>query len=229
MTLRHISCDLWGTLIISNKLFSSQRASHLQHNYFRSQTVQDIAEKIQEIGERADATNMQTGVSIPAEILYGELFDAFGVPYDTSTMSEVLGHAEELFLQYPPQLINEHILQDLHDCRKHVTLSIGSNTAFIKGESLVKVLKLLGIDRVFNFYVFSDEIGYSKPDQNFFEKIHGYLAPRQIEKQQVAHIGDNARADYHGAAAFGYRAAQVNFKINRLLDVCNILLTAPIK
>jgi putative hydrolase of the HAD superfamily len=229
MTLRHISCDLWGTLIVANKLFSEQRASYLQNEFLQNQTIQEITEKIQEIGEWADIINMETGVSIPAEELYNRLFASYSIPFDNGARGQVLSFVEDLFLEYPPQLINDYILEDLHGLQQDVTLSIGSNTAFIKGRTLVKTLKLIGFDGIFNFHVFSDEIGYSKPDTNFFEGIQYHLAPLQIEKQQVAHIGDNALADFHGATAFGYMAAQVNLKTNRLKDVCNIMLTAPIK
>ena len=228
MTIRHLSCDLWGTLLLANKEFSEQRAAYLQNHYFKNQTVTQVSRAIQEIGVRADTINMNVGISIQAEELYGELFRFFGIPSDRKMLEGIIELVEEIFLQYPPHLINVHLLEDLRYCLGHVSLSIGSNTAFIKGRTLVKSFQQYGIDDLFSFYVFSDEIGCSKPHKDFFASIYTNLDPN-ITIRQVAHIGDSERADLLGATAFGFQSAVVDLKKDRLSSVCNTLLTAPIR
>lgn len=226
MTIRHISCDLWGTLMISNRIFSEQRAVYLQNCYFKDQTVPQVSTAIQEIGDRADTINMNIGTSIPAEDLYRELFRNFGVSSDRERLEEVMLHIEDLFLEYPPHLINSYVLEDLRYCLGCVSLSIGSNTAFIKGQTLLKTFNQYGLDDIFSFCVFSDEIGCSKPHKDFFASIYARLNPN-ITKRQVAHIGDSERADLLGAKAFGFHSLVVDLKKDRLANVCNTLLTAP--
>ena len=87
------------------------------------------------------------------------------------------------------------------------TVSILSNTAFIKGSSLRKLMAFYELESYFSFQIFSDETGYSKPNQMIFQLVYDEIKKiNSIAKNEVLHLGDNKIADYHGALQFGFDA-----------------------
>jgi putative hydrolase of the HAD superfamily len=63
----------------------------------------------------------------------------------------------------------------------------------------------LGIDSYFSFKLFSDEIGYSKPNPLAYKTMYQNVLSLKptIEKHQILHVGDNPIADLQGAENFG--------------------------
>jgi len=86
-----------------------------------------------------------------------------------------------------------------------------SNTGFIKGITLRKVLKSLAIDQYFDFQLYSDEVGLSKPNQELFQlMIKEALLLNHVPLKQIIHIGDNPKADIWGADMAGISSLLIN-------------------
>lgn len=93
------------------------------------------------------------------------------------------------------------------------TVSILSNTGFIKGKTLRKVLKHLNLDSLLDFQLYSDEFRLSKPNREFFQLMLDTIDQKkhpQIELKQIIHIGDNPIADVRGAEAIGINSLLIN-------------------
>ncbi len=69
-------------------------------------------------------------------------------------------------------------------------------------------LSATGIDAYFHVVVISGEIGYVKPDRNFFRHTHGQMG--HPDKASVLLIGDSLHADIAGGTAFGFRTCWFN-------------------
>lgn len=216
--IRHISCDFWGTLAKSNPLFTETRIAFIRENFLPSRSDSAISTAIEKVGRWADEVNMKTGVSISSMELYQKVFAFLDIELDAVQLQNLLIEIERIFIQFPPFLLNDYLLEDfkqLHDTG--YSFSIGSNTAYIPGGILLKSMKKMGLTEFFSFYVFSDEINCSKPYPKFFEAVASGARP--FKKDEILHIGDNYEADLVGATGIGIKALLVDFNKNRLIDL----------
>ncbi|MDR2041689.1 MAG: HAD family hydrolase [Tannerella sp.] len=206
--IKHISFDLWLTLIRSHPLLKRERAGIVAGMCSRSeQDVWQIEQLIREQDKIFDRYNEMHETQIPAKDMYLRLLRkvSAGNPEPTGEDAETLmNRSNELFMHFMPLMLNDHIpymLNRLH--AEGITLNLASNTGFIEGKILRSVLQKLGISQYFSFFIFSDEIGTSKPSVNFFQQVHNRL---QLPKACVLHVGDNLKTDYNGAVNFGFKA-----------------------
>ena len=111
-------------------------------------------------------------------------------------------------MTYKPNLIYSDIESVFKKITKHEkTISILSNTGFIKGSSLRKLLEYYELNNYFSFQLYSDETGFSKPNSRMFQLVFNKVCEiKALEKKNILHVGDNVRADYNGAVNFGFSA-----------------------
>lgn len=207
--IRHISFDLWLTLIKSNPLFKRKRAELIAGEFCPSKMdAKQIEILIQQKDKIFDRYNEMHGVKIPAKCMYLSILQSIdsqsrNIDLENAAMW-LMQQSNELLLNYPPQLLNEQIPDILGFLRSHIkSLSIGSNTGYMEGEILRMILKNMGIYDFFTFFVFSDEVRVSKPSPAFFRFI---LDRVNFPKSDVLHVGDSLKSDYHGALNFGFNA-----------------------
>ena len=115
---------------------------------------------------------------------------------------------EKLFFEFHPTLIDEHTPQLFERLvNEGHTISLLCNTAFTESPFLKKLLIQLGIDQYFSFKLFSDEMGYSKPNIKVYEKLFEEAQKlKPLSKKDILHVGDNPRADLWGANNYGFDA-----------------------
>lgn len=213
--IKHISFDLWLTLIRSNAQFKPAR-NKLFAQYFSIRKPDDeIAKAFRHYDLLFNKINEQTGRNVHYSEILLVILDKLDVDISDLSVRDMEGYynqMEALFFDLHPLLIEEEtgaILQSIQ--AQNITMNILSNTGFILGTTLRKLLRHLDIDTYFSFQLYSDEMGYSKPSERVFEEV--YVHARQInvtEKQQILHVGDNAIADYRGAKNFGFQAQLID-------------------
>jgi putative hydrolase of the HAD superfamily len=124
--------------------------------------------------------------------------------------------SEDLLIKYKPLLLNDDIpalMAHLQESGK--TINILSNTAFIKGSSLRKIIGYYELDKYFSFQAYSDETGYSKPGMEMYQYAYDLIKKiGDIEKNEVLHIGDNALSDHEGALKFGFDSLLITNNTN---------------
>jgi putative hydrolase of the HAD superfamily len=98
-----------------------------------------------------------------------------------------------------------------------------SNTGFIQGRTLRKLMATWGWDTLFSFQLYSDETGFSKPDQEMFRKVleQSSLLHPGLTPSQVWHLGDNQIADVQGALKAGFQATLTDVNTNPLNTLLN--------
>jgi putative hydrolase of the HAD superfamily len=176
--------------------------------------------------------NEATGQNLTRyEMLY-ILLSHLGIDVETvpiSVLDSFFDECDSLFFEHRPQLTDPGISSTVHAMREAgITLSILSNTGFILGESLRKMLPLLGLKDCFDFQLYSDELGASKPSLHAFTEVYRLATEiRPLEKLEILHLGDNRKADYDGARSAGMSALLLDPVNDRLSDLLIPLTCIP--
>jgi len=225
--IKHFSFDLWLTLIRSNPEFKKERIRHFTLNYnHKKKSEFEIKLVFETVDKMCNAINQKTGGNICSDEMYLMvlyLINEGNIEIQNFDLNSLKLEMEILFFKYPPIPIYESILNDLIELknRTKASFSISSNTAFIDGKLLRILLNNIGFAPLFEFQIYSDEIGLSKPNLAFYLKMYAEaeLLHNQLNKVQIAHIGDNIIADIKGAQSFGLKAIDINkFKIKEIIE-----------
>ncbi|MFH1132680.1 MAG: HAD family hydrolase [Pseudomonadota bacterium] len=123
-----------------------------------------------------------------------------GLPEDD--FSELVRLHETMELRTRPKIVPgaAKALKTLHQKYKLVIIS---DTIFTPGWGLRRLLRAHRLLDLFIGFVFSDEIGHSKPHQKVFQKA-AQLADCKLSK--LVHVGDRERNDIEGAKNVGAKA-----------------------
>lgn len=213
--IKHISFDLWYTIIKSNPEFGNERnkAFYSFLNEFHPVEICQIELAHKKVKKICDVMGEISGVGLTQYQLYC-LF-----------LEELLPNLKQLFLQnpsiidililinsstlkkYPPLLISENeIHSTLNVLSKTCSLSVLSNTSFADSKDLNWVLDFYNLNQYFDFTIFSDEIGYFKPHSKCFHGTFYHKKCLAEVREQILHVGDNQYADIQGAEKAGMKA-----------------------
>lgn len=230
--IRHVSLDLWLTLIRSNPAFKPARMRCFMKHFGITGPFQRGHQEFQQFDRLFNAVNEATGQSLTRHQMLYIILAHLGKDVEAVPMSVVdrfYEDCEALFFEHRPQLTDPGIAPALHAMREAgITLSILSNTGFILGASLRKMIPLLGLDNCFDFQLYSDEIGSSKPSPHAFAELYRNATKiRPLEKSEILHLGDNPKADYDGARAAGMSAILLDPENERLTDLLTPLICIP--
>ena len=212
----HFSFDLWLTIIKSNPDFKAKRDTLFRDFFSIDKDIDEVRKVIRHYDVLFNRISEKTGNHIEREEVFLLMLNALGKDIETvddNQLKQFFQQVDELFLNNRPVLLWENIEELLIKIKeKNKTASILSNTAFIHGDSLRKVLEHLGLADYFSFIIFSDEVKASKQNLQVFEimfaKVNDF---RTLEKKEILHIGDNKIADYEGAKTFGVNSKLVKF------------------
>lgn len=208
---KHFSFDLWLTLIKSNPEFKHKR-NLLFKNYFEiNHSIEKITTTIRYYDVLCNNTNEKTGLNIDTYEIYYLILNALDVNLDNigiEQLSEFYKETEFLFLENKPLLIDPKIEVLFKEITKQEkTINILSNTGFIKGFTLKKLMLHYELENYFSFQIYSDEVRISKPNNKIFELVYDETKKiKPLDKKEILHIGDNKIADYDGAIKFGFDA-----------------------
>lgn len=216
---KHISFDLWLTLIKSNPDYKLKRNLLFRDFFGIEKSIDEVATVIRKFDVLTNGINEKVTRNFDTFEIYCLILDALGVDlerYNLQQLNDFYTQSETLLMAHKPLLLGDNLptmLKHLHDEGK--TINILSNTAFIKGRSLRKIIAHYEIEQYFSFQVYSDEIGFSKPGCEIYEHAYQKIKKlRNIEKHEVLHVGDNVVSDYNGALAFGFDAHLFTYKTN---------------
>lgn len=213
---QHYSFDLWLTLIKSNPLFKKYRSKYFhQHFNFKHISLEEVEQKFRSVDVMCNAINERTGKNIDADEMYLMVISQINnnhVNLHDIDIDQLYQTMEALVFDYLPQVYDDDTLNLLSDLKNQgATTNILSNTGFIKGATLRKVLQELTLAQYFDFQLYSDEAGMSKPNPAFFELMISQAKQLAVvELKDITHIGDNPKADVEGALRAGVNAKLIN-------------------
>src|ERR1700729_1044035 len=105
---------------------------------------------------------------------------------------------EALQMRNPPIFFCEDTPKVLNRLKQNgdTGFSLMSNTAFTKGRSLRRILDGLGLEGFFDFQLYSDEEGWSKPNEKLFRLMLDRVAAGRkasgreaIGLKEIVHVG----------------------------------------
>lgn len=200
MPYKAFSFDLWNTLIVSNPAFKGEQV-RLFADFLQSSPdvlAPQLAYLDKDLDKKAEKKGVQTNFAERLRLLAIKL----ACPLPTEDELRLLEDEQErIFLANLPTLSEPNVcdlLQHLHEAGK--LLFLVSNTGFIAGKTLQRAMQMLDIDAYWQARLFSDEIGYSKPDKRIFEPLFEF---ENLLPEEILHIGDNFLTDYYGARKNG--------------------------
>jgi putative hydrolase of the HAD superfamily len=209
--IHHISFDLWMTLIASDPEFKPKRDALLASRFSLTQPLNEVSATLRHFDRLCDHISVVCGQTAHYESLLILALNALGKNAEEVTAEQLSAFYEEmeaLFFQHPPRLLNADTHEVFEELRSsNITISLLSNTGFIKGRTLRKRLDQLGIAEYMNFQLYSDEHGAAKPSPDFFASAYNNISTiKTLNKEQILHTGDNPIADVKGALDFGFRS-----------------------
>ncbi|GAB3570581.1 hypothetical protein GCM10027578_27090 [Spirosoma luteolum] len=221
MRYRHYSFDVWLTLIRSNPAFRQARTVWFADHFNpHGLSLADVDERVKEVDVTCTRINELVGRNIYSLELCLLMAHRLGADLRHITperVARIEGELAELFRAYPPHLTDEQLLHVLETLRQSgATLSVLSNTGIILGTHLRAFFHSVGIGRLFQFQLYSDEVTLSKPNPAFYalicqeaQQLPIYRSNR-LQPATILHVGDNPVADVAGATNAGLSALLIN-------------------
>jgi putative hydrolase of the HAD superfamily len=210
---KHFSFDLWLTLIQSNPEFKKKRNLLFKEFFEIDQQIEKVSDIIRHYDIFCNKMNEKTGLNIDTFEIYYLILNSLGKTIEAIDLKRLhyfYVESELLFLNYKPTLIVPEIKRILKEITEQdKTINILSNTAFIKGTTLRKIIEHYELSDYFLFQLYSDETGFSKPNYKMFEMLYQKIENKNISKSEILHLGDNKIADFDGAINFGFNAQLV--------------------
>ncbi len=192
--MQSFSFDLWNTLIVSNPAFKGRQASLLAD--FFGTSVESLSAPLSYLDKALDKKAEQTGLQTNFAERIGLLAEALSLPLPTEPLAALYEAQERLFLAHLPSPSEAEVGKVLDALKAQgAKLFLVSNTGFIAGSTLRLMLAEWDMLECWDMLLFSDEIGFSKPDKRIFAPVLAY--------PEVVHIGDNFITDYQGARKLG--------------------------
>jgi putative hydrolase of the HAD superfamily len=100
------------------------------------------------------------------------------------------------------------ILQQL--CERDLKIGLICNTGRGPGHALRELMRREGVLDYFDITIFSDEVGYGKPDTRIFLTAAKMLGLRPSD---ILHIGDNVENDIRGAQGAGMKTLLFDYEV----------------
>lgn len=208
--IKHITIDLWGTLIKSNPAYGRSKAQYLKTKFSLPHSTEEILKIWRRVDRYFTERDMKTGKHGLLEDRLLSILSVLGIsPMIAGDLIELHGDLIDLFREYPPVPYDDTILATVDKMVGMVdTVGIISNTGTMEGNVLVPLLRSMGMPE-FDYRVFSDVCGFSKPNPRIFAQAVEYATSKESESistDNFLHIGDDLVADGTGArrSGFGY-------------------------
>jgi putative hydrolase of the HAD superfamily len=130
------------------------------------------------------------------------VLDGLGRSLPEADFEAVVEAHEVMEVEIYPEAI-EGIREALKALSKRYKLCVVSDTIVTPGTGLRALLGKHGLADYFSGFVFSDEVGHSKPHRAMFEAAARQLG---VEFFQMVHVGDRDHNDVKGPQALGAKA-----------------------
>ncbi len=213
----HFSFDLWLTLIKSHPEFKTKRVELFSSFFNVDKPIEEVAKAVKYYDDLCNTINEVIGGNVDTFEIYLLILNSLNVDIkqlNQDNFKEFYQKSEDLFLEYKPVVI----FKELHNFFDEIknqgkTISILSNTGFIKGKTMRKFLINENLDQYIDFHIYSDEIKCSKPNPLVFQEVKNQIRNQELQMDQILHIGDNPIADYKGAKDFGFSAHLLKHQI----------------
>lgn len=190
--IKHISFDVWNTLIEPNKEYSKFRNAAIARHF--DITEQEAKEAYSQCKKFLDTVAELDGSNMHGAVRNWQLLERI-IGASRYSLDYLIAECNVLFSNFKPHFDDELKLELKKLKDDGYTFSIKSNTNFITGTVLKDVL--FDELELFEFMHFSDLEGrFAKPHPVFFLSTENYFYfTEKVKSQNILHIGDNLICD----------------------------------
>jgi len=210
--IRAVTFDLWDTIIVDDSDEPKRIVKGLLSKYLtRRKLVWEFLEKHESIDkELINASYAATDAAFH-KVWYDQnitwqvderleiVLKGVGRTLPHNEMAELVRLHEEMELEVQPDLA-VGIVEAIKELHGKYKLGVISDTIFSSGVVLRKILQANDIEQYFDVFIFSDEMGCSKPDSRAFTAAAKGLG---IGITEIAHVGDRDTKDIKGPQGLG--------------------------
>jgi putative hydrolase of the HAD superfamily len=222
--IKAITFDLWDTIFIDDSDEPKRKAAgRLSKKEERRSLVLDFAGRHKDISEEFVNAIYDTVDAAFRKVWHEQfvtwkvkerlelIFSGLGVNLPEEEMDEIVKLHEEMELEFRPDFI-EGVGDALEELKKSYKLGVISDAIFSPGRVLRELLKGEGLLHYFDHFVFSDEIGSSKPQPVVFESAWRKFG---VKPEEMLHIGDREHNDIIGPKKLGVHALLCTASLDR--------------
>lgn len=189
--IKHISFDFWDTLYKGNPNFRKSRAQYLNERF--GVTEEQVNAAVTKTKKLCDGLGEKTMCCTDSLTQNWHLLDNLSVA-SIKEVNELEEFTQNTFFKNPPiPLFSLHDLQSLRD--RGMSLSISCNTGLINGYTISTWLHSTSLYELLDFTLFSDNIGYFKPNPFFMDCVISTYGCNADSFEEVLHVGDNLNTD----------------------------------
>lgn len=222
--IRAVTFDFWDTLAVDDSDEPERAARGLlpkpqaRERLFveavlaewPDQEEASVLSAYNESNRRAAARWKQEHVTSTVAERLGEALALAGL--DQLSRFNALIHAfEHMEVEVPPRLL-PGAAEALRELAGRYRLGIISDTIITPGRGLRQILAQNGVLDCFSAFVFSDEVGRSKPARPVFDAAATQLG---LPASEIVHVGDRENNDVLGPQAAGFRAVLFTGAVDR--------------
>jgi len=201
--IKAVTFDLWNTLIVE-KNYTELRVEAFRKTLLGggiSRTLEEVLKAHEAATARYNRVWAEEHRHLPNEERLNFSLELLGVELPDNVKAYVTREFAEAFLRDPPEL-NYGVEETVRSLSARMKLGIISDTGLIPGSVIRRYLSEKELLSFFSATVFSDELGYCKPDARAFRKALGLLRVTPVE---AVHVGDLLRTVVAGAKAAGMK------------------------
>ncbi len=216
MALKAVSFDLWDTVIHDDSDEPKRAAMGLKSKVDeRRHLVADALERagnavdlkaVSDAYDKADEAFNKAWkgdhITWPIRQRLELVLSNLGHSLTDDLMNEVVKAHEQMELVIKPDPVHG-VVDAVRDLAGRYQLCVVSDAIVSPGKALRQILHSYGVDRFFDSYAFSDEIGHSKPHKDMFQHVADELG---VTFEEMVHVGDRDHNDVKGPQALGMKA-----------------------
>lgn len=207
--IRAITFDLWKTLLEPSSI--EQYLIESLQNYSKKKHLSFSSEQLEQ-ALAVPKLNYKEHRDFPPYIhFYTEerlilILNQLGQNME-GNLEKKLFHDFEMTSHYVLPTIIESTRELLENLSQNYQIGLISDTGMTPGKILIQILEELDIRQYFDTFVFSDEIGFYKPNSKMFQTA---LSKLKCNSNESIHIGDYQHTDIIGAQSFGMHTIWIN-------------------
>jgi putative hydrolase of the HAD superfamily len=224
-SLKAVSFDLWDTLVIDDSDEAKRKARGLRtkkderrqlvwealnHHAPTNQRDVRLAYDVADVAFNKVWHDQHVTWSIVERLQV--LLKGLGRTLPDEFLADVAHDHEVMEVDIPPDPM-PHVGVALRELRKRYKLCVISDAIVTPGRELRRLLQNHELAQYFDAFIFSDEVGNSKPHPRMFEAAARALG---VSLAEMIHVGDRQHNDVAGPQALGLKA--VMFVGSRAVD-----------
>ncbi|VAX18974.1 hypothetical protein MNBD_IGNAVI01-533 [hydrothermal vent metagenome] len=213
--IKAITFDLWDTVFIDDSDEPKRKAAGKPTKAIeRRQLVKQFVDKHQQVPQEIvnaaydaqDAAfrkawhDLQITWSVKERLEI--VLKGIGATLPEDELAELVRLHEEMELEFRPDFV-PGVHEAIKTLSEKYKLGVISDAIFSPGRSLRKLLEDEGLLQYFSTFVFSDEVGCSKPHVCVFNAAKKGLG---VEFNEIVHIGDREHNDILGPEKMGMKS-----------------------